>query len=414
MREYPYAFHIALDGNGINGLEGLAGACVFLYDPTDGAYAYKVQYYDGLAGGHALSVNPARDCGFLGSTGQHLLLYDPQTLAELDRVSTLRFEPCETTMQGSTHAVWIDDRRFITAIGRHLYLFDAHDLGRGERLGEHKVKLPHGMKVTRSGRWLCYGSVDSPRAEDGGPACEVGVWDLQEGVATRIPLPTTCWHVAVHPTRELFYCVSFRVLPGDSGDWQEWVMAFQKEYAYEIDPVQKTVTRHWTCGREVPVHINSDLAVSDRELIFCNGGSQTIAFVDLRDFASFRLLDEKPDLAACVGHLRQMTAQVGDAFTRANFVPQSRHFAAALRVSRGVPLDSVHACQLSADQTLLFTANRGRNHVTVYDYPSLALRQRVPMPDLQRYQQRLPAWADPRLGFHHATLLSPRAAGGAA
>lgn len=409
MRTYPYAFHIALDGNGINGLEGLAGACAFLYDPLDGGYAYKVQYYDGLAGGHALSVNPARDCGFLGSTSQQLMLYDPATLAELDRISTLRFETCETTMQGSTHAVWLDERRFITAVGRYLYLFDSQDLSRGERLGEHKVKLPHGMKISPSGRWLCYGSVDSPSPSNGGAACEVGIWDLERNTATRIPLPTTCWHVAVHPRQDLFYCVSFRVLPGDSGDWQEWVMGFQKEYAYEIDPAQKTVTRHWTCGREVPVHINSDLTVSDQELIFCNGGSQTIAFVDLESFAGFRLLDEKPDLKSSLGHVRQMASQVQDAFTRANLLPQSRHFAAALRVSRGVPLDSVHACQLSQDQTLLFTANRGRNHVTIYDYPSLALRQRVPMPDLQRYQQSLPAWADPRLGFHHSTLLSPRA-----
>jgi len=411
MREYPYAFHIALDGNGVNGLEGLAGACVFLYDPADGAHAYKIQYYDGLAGGHALSVNPARDCGFLGSTSQQLLLYDPYTLQELDRVSTLQFEPCDTTVQGSTHAVWLDDRRFITAIGEYLYLFDAHDLGKGERLGPHGVKLPHGMKVTRSGRWLCYGSVDSPSPTNGGAACEVGVWDLAKGGATRIPLPTTCWHVTVHPEDDLFYAVSFRVLPGEDGDWQEWVMAFRKEYAYEIDPVRKVVLRHWTGGRELPAHINSDVTISDRELIFCNGGSQTVCLVELANLAATRFIDEKPDLVESAGHVRQMATQVYDAFARINFAPQSRHFAGALRVSRGTLLDSVHACQLSADQTLLFTANRGRNHVTIYDYPTLAMRQRVPMPDLQRYRPELRRWQDPRLGFHHATLLSPAEAG---
>ncbi len=129
MRRYPYAFHIALDGNGINGLEGLAGACIFLYDPADGAHAYKIRYFDGLAGGHALSVNPSRTCGFLGSTSQQLLFYDPRTLDELDRISTLQFETTDTTVQGSTHAVWLDDQRFITAVGAHLYLFDTRDLG---------------------------------------------------------------------------------------------------------------------------------------------------------------------------------------------------------------------------------------------------------------------------------------------
>ena len=58
VKGYPYAFHIALDGNGINGLEGFAGVCLFLYDPSDDSYAYKIVYYDGIAGGHAVSVNP--------------------------------------------------------------------------------------------------------------------------------------------------------------------------------------------------------------------------------------------------------------------------------------------------------------------------------------------------------------------
>ena len=34
MRGYPYAFYIALDGNGANGLEGMAGMCLFLYDAS--------------------------------------------------------------------------------------------------------------------------------------------------------------------------------------------------------------------------------------------------------------------------------------------------------------------------------------------------------------------------------------------
>ena len=41
-RRYPYAFHVALDGNGINGLEGRAGVCLFLFDPADDAFAYKI------------------------------------------------------------------------------------------------------------------------------------------------------------------------------------------------------------------------------------------------------------------------------------------------------------------------------------------------------------------------------------
>jgi hypothetical protein len=114
VKSYPYSFQIALDGNGINGLEGMAGVCNFMYDPADNSHAYKIQYYDGLAGGHAVSVNPSRSCGYLGTTGQHLMLYDPKGLHELDRISTLIYEDNDTTVRGSTHIAWLNDHEFIT------------------------------------------------------------------------------------------------------------------------------------------------------------------------------------------------------------------------------------------------------------------------------------------------------------
>ena len=78
MKGYPYAFHIALDGNGINGLEGMAGVCLFLFDPVGNRHAYKIVYFDGIAAGHAVSVNPSGTVGYLGNAGQHLLFYDAE------------------------------------------------------------------------------------------------------------------------------------------------------------------------------------------------------------------------------------------------------------------------------------------------------------------------------------------------
>ena len=72
-------------------------------------------------------------------------------------------------------------------------------------------------------------------------------------------------------------------------------------------------------------------------------------------------------------------------------------------------MDSIYACQLSKDQSLLFTANRGLNHITVYDYPAATVRLRVKMPDLHEYLPSLAPIADPRLGFHHSYLISPAA-----
>jgi hypothetical protein len=232
MKRYPYRFHVALDGNGINGFEGMAGVCLFLYDPADGSYAYKVHYFDGIAAGHAVSVNPAGTVGFLGNAGQHLVFYDAHTLEELDRVSTLRFETNDTTIRGSTHLIWLDDMQFITAIGDYFYRFDLNDLTKGERLGPHQLHLPHAMKRTASGKYICYGSMDNPRD---GESREVGIWNVESGEARRIELPATCWHLAVHPSLDLFYPVSFRVLPQEGYDYHEWAMAFFKEYAFEID-----------------------------------------------------------------------------------------------------------------------------------------------------------------------------------
>jgi len=403
-RSYPYSFHVALDGSGLNGLEGRAGVCVFRYDPADNSYAYKVSYFSGVAGGHAVSVSPEHTAGFLGNTGQHLVFYDPASLDESDRVSTLRFEVTDHSLKSSTHLVWLDDVQFVTAIGEHLWRFDINLLKKAERIGPHHLKLPHAMRRTASGRYVVYGGMDHP---DHGEAREVGVLDLRTGVARRVALPTTCWHVAAHPTDDLFYALSFRVAPQDGRDYHEWGMSFFKEYVYEIDAETGEVVRHWTAGREVPAHINSDVTVSSTELIFCIGGSQSIVLLDLESFAEFRIVDERPDVITQARHGRAAATQFVDAFSRGSPVTNSRHFLNALRISRGSLLDSVYGCQLSADQTLIFTANRGLNTITVYDYPSMAVRLRVPMPELQEYDRTLSPWSDPRLGFHHSHLISP-------
>lgn len=402
---YPYAFHIALDGNGINGLEGMAGVCLFLFNPADNSYAYKIRYYDGIAAGHAVSVNPAGTVGFLGNAGQHLLFYDAKTLDELDRVSTLRFEPVITSLQGSTHLVWLSDSELITAIGDHFYRFSLKNLGKPERLGPHGVKLPHAMKLTKSGRYLCYGSMDNPAYGANGEARHVGIMDMKTGKSSVIPLPATCWHLVVHESKDIFYCASFRVLPQDSVDYHEWAMAFLKEYVFEIDAARKQVLRHWSAGREVPAHLNSDITLSSTELIFCNGASQSILLLDRESFARYRIIDERPDLQTQMQHPREVATQVFDIFARANFFTNSRHFFGALRVSRFSLLDSIYACQLGADQSLLFTANRGLNNITIYNYPSTSLRLRVQMPDIQEFVPFIDSIADPRLGFHHSVVV---------
>ncbi len=401
MKSYPYAFHVALDGNGINGLEGLAGVCLFLFDPDDNSFAFKIKYYPGIAAGHAVSINPGRTVGLLGNSGQHLLFYDPRDLVELERVSTLRVEVPDSALQGSTHAVWLSDSEFITAIGEHFYRFGIDRLATPERLGPHLVKLPHAIKLTSSRRFLVYGSMDHPRQ---GEAREVGIWDFAASKAVRLQLPATCWHVLPHPTEDVFYAITFRVAPQDNVDYLEWGMSYLKEYVFEIDATTATVTRHWAAGRQMPAHINSDITISKSELIFCTGGSQTIVCLNRDDFSTFSVIDERAGAGDMLARPREVAGQVYDAFTRAGVFTNARHFLGALRVSRFSLLDSVYGCQLSPDERFLFTANRGLNHITVYDYSTKTPRLRVPMPEIQDYVPNLSRFDDPRLGFHHSAV----------
>ena len=408
MKTYPYSFHIALDGNGINGLEGMAGMCLFHFDPSDNSYAYKVKYYDGASAGHACMVSPDGKHGYLGNAGQHLLFYDAATIEEQQRISTLRYEINDTTIRGSTHVVWLSNKEVLTAVGDYFYRVSVDDLEKAERLMPHQVKLPHGMKVSASGRYMAYGSMDNPSFGAKGEAREIGILDLLSGEITHLPMPTTCWHLVAHPKKDLFYAVSFRVLPQDHVDYHEWAMAFMKEYAYEIDPAEKRIARHWSASRETPAHINSDITISDTELMFCNGGSQTIICVDLETFSKYRVIDERPSLLTQIKHPRQVGTQVYDVLARGGIFSSSKHLLDAMRVSRFSFLDSIYACQLSKDQSLLFTANRGLNHITVYNYPDTTIRLRVQMPDLQEFVPSMAAIADPRLGFHHSYLISPQ------
>lgn len=403
---YPYDFHVALDGSGVNGLEGMAGVCLFRYDPEGDRHAWKIVYYDGIGAGHAVSVQPETKLGFLGNAGQHLLFYDSGTLAEVARQSTLTFECPRSSLQGSTHLVWTGPRRFIVAIGDHLCEMDVDRLDAVQQLVKHGVKLPHAMKLSASGRYLAYASMDQPADGHCGEAKHIGIWDRDTGDVRIVDLPATCWHIVQHPREDLLYAVSFRVAPQDRDDWHEWGMAWLKQYAFEIDLRTARVRRHWVGGRDIPAHINSDVVLSDSELIFCTGGSQTVIAISLADFASWRIIvDERPGTLGQLRYPREMASTAVGALARGNVFTNSRHFIGALMISRGTLLDSIYGCQLSANQSLMFTANRGLNRISVYDYPSGTLRLAVDMPPIQDYFPWMPATSDPRLGFHHAVLL---------
>jgi hypothetical protein len=144
---------IALDGFGLNGFEGLAGVARLRTDPDRDLFDVRVKFFDGLAGGHATQINPSGTLGFLGNLSQTLLFFDPRTLTETKRRSTLSFTVPDVPYSSQTHVVWLDDRRFVTVLGPDFYEFDVDDLEHPRRLGAHGVTLPHALKRSPSGRF---------------------------------------------------------------------------------------------------------------------------------------------------------------------------------------------------------------------------------------------------------------------
>ena len=78
------------------------------------------------------SLSPRGTVGCLGNLSQQLLFFDPRTLTELARFSTLRFRAPALFYESQTHVVWLDEDHFVTAIGPELWRFS---LGEADRRG---------------------------------------------------------------------------------------------------------------------------------------------------------------------------------------------------------------------------------------------------------------------------------------
>src|SRR5438093_2497360 len=155
-----FDFFIALDGHGLNGFEGYAGVARLRCDPDADRWEPEVKFFDGVAGGHAVQLSPSGTVGFLGNLSQQLVFFDPRTLEETARYSTLRFRAPALFYESQTHVVWLDEDRFVTAIGPEFWRFSLRDLEHPEPIGAHGVTLQHAIKRSPSGKYLFYGAMD--------------------------------------------------------------------------------------------------------------------------------------------------------------------------------------------------------------------------------------------------------------
>lgn len=397
---------IALDGHGLNGFEGFGGIARLRADPGAEAYEIDVRFYDGVSGGHATQINPSGTVGFLGNMSQQLLFYDPRTLDEVARLSTLQFCAPEVGYSSQTHVVWLDDRRFVTVLGDDFYEVSLDDLAHPRKMGPHGVTLPHAIKRSPSGHYLFYGAMDHDHR---GFARQMGIFDLRTGKPRVVRLPATAWHLGVHPTRDLFYAPTQQCAPQD-GEFGEYTMAHVKNYLFEIDGEEARVTRHLAIPKDMPGALTSDVVVTEDAVLYNCCASGVIARVDLESFQKVRYVDEHPGVWGSVVHARAGVANFVEAMSRVNVLGNVHTLVKAVRISRGSAVDGSYGLQLSPDGRHLLSAHRGFNQVIVYAYPSLRELRRIDFPPIRKFFRHLGVLDDPRLGFHHSALSAASAA----
>jgi hypothetical protein len=397
---------IALDGPGLNGFEGPGGIARLRCAPATGRYETKVQFFDGLAGGHATQINAQGTIGFLGNMSQQLLFYDPRTLLERARFSARRIYQgrARVSYESATHVAWLSETTCVTALGPYFWRLDVDRPDEAEILGVHGVALPHALKLSASRRYLFYGAMDH---DVEGYANQVGVFDLQTGRAQQVELDATVWHIGVHPSRDVCYAPTQRCVPQGRMEFAEYVPAHFKNHLYEIEIEEgrARVARHVSIPKDFPAHLTSDVVVTEQEVIYNNPASSAISAVSLDDFRAVRTLDERVGFFRALRHWRSAWSNLLEAMSRVNIPTHTHDFVKALRISRFCLLDGGYGLQLSPDGRFLISAHRGLNQVLVYRWPEGRLVRRLSFPPARDFfPRRLGLLDDTRLGFHHSAL----------
>ena len=402
MTARTFDFFISLDGHGLNGFEGFGGIARLRCTPDDRRFDIAVKFFDGFAGGHATQINAEGTLGFHGNMSQTLLFYDPRTLEEVRRFSTLRFYSPDVIYSSQTHVIWLSEKTFITVLGPDFWRFEYDDLEHPVRLGAHGVTLPHAIKRSPSGRYLFYGAMDH---DTKGYANQVGVFDLETQTARVVALPATAWHLAAHPTRDVFYAPTQRCVPQNGTEFAEYTFGHFKNYLFEIDGPTAKVTRHCTIPKDMPGALTSDVVVTEDEVLYNACASSVIVRVDVKTLSHVRYIDERAGPWRELVHWRSGVSNLVEAFSRAN-IPGSTHaLVKAVRIARLSALDGSYGLALSPDRRYLVSAHRGLNEVLVYSYPDARLLERIAFPPIRDYfPKAFGPLDDTRLGFHHSTL----------
>ena len=247
--------------------------------------------------------------------------------------------------------------------------------------------------------------MDSPVT---GEAKEVGIYDLHTGEARRVELPATCWHLATHPTEDLFYPVSFRVAPQEGRDWKDWAIGFSKEYAFEVDAES---ARFSGTGRSAGRPRLTSIRTSPSRTASSSsatGRARASSSSTWRPSPSGGSSTRSPDLRAQAKVARQVGTQAYDALARGSLFTSNQHFLVRC-APVGSPCSTPSTRPCSARTSRCSSRPTGASTTSpIYDYPSNTYAAAGQDARPSRVRARCSrAGAIPRLGFHHSYLVSP-------
>jgi hypothetical protein len=389
MADASWRWFVALDGGDLDGLIGAAGILRFEWP------ARKVthRFFDGVSGGHNVSLAPGGEVLLLGNFSQQLVLVDTRSLEVLRRTTTMGIEESDYRLRANTHHLWLNDREFICAIGDHLYQFRLDRLEEPTQLGVHRLWTPHELRSTGDKRFILMGDL----GPESSGARQVGVFDRQNPKEPQvIKLPGTVWHTCVHPTENIGYAATYSIATDDE-DYVEWAPAYTREYVFEIDLETAVVKRVWSCAADFPIHLNSDLELYGDKLYVASGGSHTVVEVDLGDFATTRVVTVRPGFLGRLLSGRQRRRNLLGALMRKSLFRDTHLILQTFAVTRWQLFDGVYAARVSPDGRYLAAGSRGYNYIRIMDRQTLKNVHDARLP-------KLPSGL--HLGLHHSEMLA--------
>jgi hypothetical protein len=408
MEEERFSIYMALDGPHLDGLIGSAGVLRFDWPERK----YYIQHYEGISAAHNVSLSPNGELALLGNFGQQLILLDltkPTDLRIVARQATQYIEECPYRLRSNTHHVWYpDNRRFIGAIGDFLYRFEVDKLKEPEQLGPHYLFNAHELRWDCSRRYILIGDL-GPEDQ---AARRVAVFDLEAEDPTKrstvIKLPGTVWHCCVHPTKPVGYALTYSFATEDE-NYVDWSPAYTREYIFEIDLPSAKVSRVWNCGAEYPIHLNSDVGVTeDNRLYVACGGSHTVVEIPLDDFDKSRVLPCIPPWWMRLLLWRQRFRNLLGGFSRRATLVNTHLILQTLQVTGGRILDGIYAARVSPQGKYLVTGNRGYNVLSVFERETFKRVYCKRLPFRRDKYIRSPhyrlGWRGYHLGLHHSEV----------